>query len=77
MDDKTEASALRAAIGELSPPLRAAMVFRYYEDMTVPEIAHVLSVPEGTVMRRLHDAKKIIRERIGRMIRTEDSSKGK
>lgn len=77
LEAKSETATICAAIGELSPPLRAAMVFRYYEDMTVPEIAHVLSVPEGTVMRRLHDAKKIIRERIGRMIRTDDSSKGK
>ena len=74
LDAKTEAATVRAAIQELSTPLRAAMVLRYYEDMTVPEIAHVLSVPEGTVMRRLHDAKKIIRGKIKRMIRPEVSS---
>ena len=68
LDAKTEAEAVQAAIRELSPPLRAAVVFRYYEDMTVSEIAHILSVPEGTVMRRLYDAKNIIRRRIERMI---------
>ena len=72
-----QAAAIRAAIRELSPPLRAAVVFRYYEDMTVAEIAQILSVPEGTVMRRLYDAKRVIRERIERMIQLEDSSKGK
>ena len=68
LDAKTEAEAVQAAIRELSPPLRATVVFRYYEDMTVSEIAHILSVPEGTVMRRLYDAKNIIRRRIERMI---------
>ena len=77
LEAKAETAAVRAAIRELSPPLRAAVVFRYYEDMTVAEIAHILSVPEGTVMRRLYDAKRVIRERIERMIRMEVSSKGK
>jgi len=77
LEAKAETEIVRAAIRELSPPLRAAVVFRYYEDMTVPEIAQILSVPGGTVMRRLHDAKRIIRERIERMICREDSSKGK
>lgn len=77
LDAKTEAEAVRAAIQELSAPLRAAMVLRYYEDMTVAEIANVLSVPEGTVMRRLHDAKITIREKIRRMIGPEVSSKQK
>ena len=74
LDAKTEATVLRAAIDNLPMPLRSVMVFRYYEDMSVLEIAKVLSLPEGTVKRRLHDAKIAIRRQISRTIRPETSS---
>ena len=51
-----EAAIVRAAVRELPPHLRAATVFRYYEDLTIPEIARILSVREGTVKSRLHEA---------------------
>ena len=44
---------------------------------TASEIAKVLSLPEGTVMRRIHDAKIAIRGQIARTIRPEASSNGK
>lgn len=72
-----EAAIVRAAVRELPPHLRAATVFRYYEDLTVPEIARILSVREGTVKSRLHEAKCRIRERIARTIRTDAPSNGK
>ena len=74
LDAKTEAAILRAAIDNLPASLRGVMVFRYYEDMSVPEIAKVLSLPEGTVKRRIHDAKIAIRTQILRTIRPEASS---
>ena len=72
--EKEEADFLRAAVDELPPPLRDAVVFRYYEDLTVPEMAQVLSVPEGTVKSRLHEAKRRIRAKIVRTIRPDASS---
>ena len=53
-----DAAAVRAAVDRLPDNLRAAVVLRYYEDLTVPEIARALSVPEGTVKFRLHDARR-------------------
>ncbi|HVF52035.1 MAG TPA: SigE family RNA polymerase sigma factor [Actinomycetota bacterium] len=38
-----------AALRELSPTRRAAIVLRYYEDMTEPEIARVLDRPLSTI----------------------------
>jgi RNA polymerase sigma-70 factor (ECF subfamily) len=32
------------------------IVLRFYADLTVPEIAAAMSVPEGTVKSRLHRA---------------------
>ena len=71
-----EAEIVRDAIRDLPPSYRALLVFRYYEDLTVPEIAHILSLPEGTVKRRLHEAKNIVRAKIARTIRPEVSSNG-
>ena len=77
LDTQTEATVVRAAINNLPIPLRDVMVFRYYEDMSVPEIAKVLSIPEGTVKRRIHDAKIAIRGKIARTIHPETSSNKK
>ncbi|NPV09469.1 MAG: sigma-70 family RNA polymerase sigma factor [Anaerolineae bacterium] len=49
------------ALQRLSPPRRAAIVLRYYLDLTEPEIAGRLRWPLGTVKRRLHDARRHLR----------------
>lgn len=71
MSMQEEGDIVRTAVSELPPPFREVMVFRYYEDMTVPEIARILSIPEGTVKSRLHEAKNVIRSRILRTIRPD------
>ncbi|MCF4119581.1 sigma-70 family RNA polymerase sigma factor [Antribacter sp. KLBMP9083] len=45
-----------AALGRLGPRLRACAVLRYYEDLTVPQIADTLGIAEGTVKRYLSEA---------------------
>lgn len=75
--EREEAVAVRSAISVLPPELREVLVFRYYEDMTVPEIAHVLSLPEGTVKSHIHAAKKTVRAKIARTVRSDDASNGK
>ena len=74
LDAGIEAAAVRAAVRELPFSLRSVVVLRYYEDLSVPEIAQALALPEGTVKRRLYDARNAIRERISRTIRPEASS---
>ncbi len=44
------------ALTHLSPRERACIVLRYYEDLTVREIAERLTLSEGTVKRYLSDA---------------------
>jgi RNA polymerase sigma-70 factor (ECF subfamily) len=44
---------LRPAVAALDPDRRAAVVMRYWLDMTPPEIAAALDVPLGTVHSRL------------------------
>lgn len=50
------------ALGELSPAKREILVLRDYHDLTYAEIARVLDIPLGTVMSRLHAARKALRE---------------
>jgi RNA polymerase sigma-70 factor (ECF subfamily) len=45
---------LRAALWQLNPEHRAVLFLRYYEDLTVEQIAHRIGVREGTVKSRLH-----------------------
>lgn len=50
------------AISELSHPQREIIVLRDYHDLSYREIAEVLSIPQGTVMSRLHSARKNLRD---------------
>ncbi len=52
------------ALGELSPARREILVLRDYHDLSYAEIAAVLGIPKGTVMSRLHGARKALRERL-------------
>ena len=44
---------IQAALAELSPELREAVILRDLEDMDYKEIAQVLRIPEGTVKSRI------------------------
>lgn len=50
------------AMSELSGAHREIIVLRDYHDFSYREIAEVLSIPQGTVMSRLHAARKSLRE---------------
>jgi len=64
-DDLVEASEIRqtvwATLGKLPPAQRAAIVLRYYLDLTEAEMADELACPPGTVKWRLHAARKRLR----------------
>jgi len=49
-------SDVHAALATLSPRERACVVLRYFDDLTVPQIARHLDLAEGTVKRYLADA---------------------
>lgn len=73
---KADAEAIRAAVARLPAHYRAVTVFRYFEDMSVPEIAKVLGIPEGTVKFRLHKAKKMLRRMLAQTVDAPQASKG-
>jgi len=54
-------AAIWAIIDKLTPAQRAAIVMRYYLELSDSEIAATLAIPPGTVRRRLHDAHQSLR----------------
>lgn len=50
------------ALGELSSKQREIIVMRDYQDLSYKEIASTLDIPIGTVMSRLHGARKRLRD---------------
>lgn len=50
------------SLGELSPKQREILVLRDYQDLAYDEIAKTLNIPIGTVMSRLHGARKSLRK---------------
>jgi len=50
-----------AALGKLSPKLREAVVLRYFENLTYPEIGQILDCPMRTIQSRVRLAHKELR----------------
>ncbi|MEV0613675.1 SigE family RNA polymerase sigma factor [Nonomuraea sp. NPDC050404] len=57
--------ALEQALRELPERMRAAIVLRYYEDMTEPEIARTLGISVGTVKSTVSRAMAKLRTALG------------
>ena len=74
---KTDSKSIRDAVAQLPEHYRVVTVFRYFEDMSVPEIAAILGVPEGTVKFRLHKAKNMMRRKLAQTIDNLPASKKK
>lgn len=55
---------LERALNRMKPKYRHVLILKYYQDMTVTEIAKVLDCPEGTVKTRLHQGLKLLRQKI-------------
>ncbi len=55
---------VQQALLELSVPFREILLLCDVEEMSYEEIAQVLAIPVGTVMSRLHRARKALRARL-------------
>ena len=54
-----------AALGQLSPKLREAVVLHYFEYLTYPEIGQILNCPMKTIQSRVRLAHKELRKLLG------------
>ena len=55
---RERAEQVRAAVELLSPDHREIIVLRHFDDLSYAEIAEILTIPMGTVMSRLFNARK-------------------
>lgn len=53
------------ALVSLSPQARACVILRYYDDLSIDQIAAHLHLANGTVKRYLHDAAATLRTSLG------------
>lgn len=58
---KLESSRVDAAIEQLPPVFREAVILRELEEMSYEEIAQIAGIPMGTVMSRLSRARRLLR----------------
>ncbi|GCD21811.1 RNA polymerase sigma24 factor [Cellulomonas algicola] len=56
---------VQSAVATLPPRQRAVVVLRFYDDLTVPEIARTLGIADGTVKRYLSEATERLERLLG------------
>ena len=61
-----ERQRVTAALAQLSPPQKEAVVLAYYGGRTYREVAEELGIPEGTAKTRLRDGLSKLRELLAR-----------
>lgn len=62
LDAKEAREAILAAIGELTPQLREVVLMRVNSDLKFREIADITGLPLGTVLGRMNQASKKLKE---------------
>ena len=65
-ESQAERARVWAALGRLSPKLREAVVLRYFENLTFPEIGQILNCPMRTIQSRVRLAHKELKKLLDR-----------
>ena len=56
---------LRDLVNRLPEPHRVPVLLHYYADLPIAEVARQLQLPQGTVKRRLHEARALLLSCLG------------
>lgn len=64
LDNKAFDQALKQLLEKMSPESRLLFSLRFEEELTVPQIAVVMSIPEGTVKSRLHILTQSLKQKL-------------
>lgn len=64
LDRQTFDRALQSLLAELPPAPRLLFSLRFEEDLSIPQIASIIGIPEGTVKSRLHNLMQILRKNL-------------
>ncbi len=65
---------VRQAIASLPSHYRDTIALQAFGELSYEEIAKTLDIPLGTVMSRLNGAKRLLRERLGDLVRGEEAN---
>lgn len=57
---------LYAAVERLPEKQRTAVILKYFQDLKISEISDIMDIPEGSVKAYLHQARKRLRDELGR-----------
>ena len=68
LDQKERRQALSRALGSLPTRYRLPFVLKEVQELSYEEVARVLNLSPGTVKSRTHRAKKLLREKLSRML---------
>jgi RNA polymerase sigma factor (sigma-70 family) len=74
IDGRREHMQLLAALRRLPVDLQTMLELRFFEQLSGPELAEVLEIPEGTVRSRLRRAFELLREHMRAGTETEEFS---
>ena len=61
---KEKAESVRMAVNNLPEKLKITVLLFYMEDLSAAQIADALKIPVGTVLGRLHRARKILKKEL-------------
>jgi RNA polymerase sigma-70 factor (ECF subfamily) len=61
---REQRTAIRSAMASLPGRLRDTIVLQVFHELSYQEIAQVLNIPMGTVMSRIHNARRHLRRRL-------------
>ncbi len=61
---KEREETVRLAVNGLSDKLKPVVLLFYMEELTVAQISAVMKIPTGTVLSRLHQARKVLRKEL-------------
>lgn len=61
---REEALAVRRAVDRLPERLKITVLLYYMEELPVKQIAAVMRIPSGTVLSRLHQARKFLKKEL-------------
>ena len=64
LDDRLFDEALHQALSQLDADSRLLFSLRFEEEMTVPQIAEVMKIPEGTVKSRQHTIVRNLKQKL-------------
>jgi RNA polymerase sigma-70 factor (ECF subfamily) len=64
LDNKAFDQALKQLLEKMSPESRLLFSLRFEEELTIPQIAVVMALPEGTVKSRLHILTQSLKQKL-------------